>query len=64
MLRFVARRTLFENRHKMTACRRYANVFASYDFLCLDGVSIDLFTRLIVRTKGGAGDGYSSEETA
>jgi len=42
-------------RHKVTSGCGDANVFASRDFLCLEGVSIDLFVCVIVRDEGWLG---------
>src|SRR6202140_5828283 len=64
VLRFVARRPLFQNRHKVTSRRGYGNMLASDDVLCLHGMSIDLFICVIVRTKGCALEGDSGKQTA
>src|SRR5579863_3290073 len=50
VLRFVVRRTLFEDRHKVTPGLWYANVLASYDFLGFDRMSVDTFTGVVIRT--------------
>src|SRR5579859_747695 len=63
VLRFVARCALFQNRHKMTPRCGYANMLASHDLLCPDGVSVDLLVCVIVRTKGSALEGDSGKKT-
>ena len=61
VLGFVARRALFENRHKVAPGRGYDNVLASDDVLCLHGMPINLFICVIVRAKGSALEGNSGK---
>src|SRR6266852_24525 len=48
----------------MTACFGHAHRFTSHDFLCLDGMTIDLFAGLVIGAKRGALEGDAGKHTA